>query len=161
MRAARFQPPHTAILFAVVAHLVGRFVSRTCFFLCVRRARSGKLANISRKSNMKKTKDVSDEDEYSADDPEEMEGASEEEWTPEAGAEVSPRYSYFRPLFFSPKQLSLLLHRLESSAPLLQSCVKSHRPRSRLYAIVRGQSSLSVEIPPLRIPCVSSANRNA
>ncbi|KAG7199352.1 hypothetical protein KM043_018196 [Ampulex compressa] len=36
---------------------------------------------------MKKTKDVSDEDEYSADDPEEVEGASEEEWTPEAGAE--------------------------------------------------------------------------
>lgn len=41
---------------------------------------------------MKKTKDVSDEDEYSADDPEEVEGASEEDWT-EAGAEVSPRYS--------------------------------------------------------------------
>lgn len=41
---------------------------------------------------MKKTKDVSDEDEYSADDPEEVEGASEEEWTPEAGAEVNPRY---------------------------------------------------------------------
>lgn len=53
----------------------------------------GKSANISRKSNMKKTKDVSDEDEYSADDPEEVEGASEEEWTPEAGAEVSPRYA--------------------------------------------------------------------
>lgn len=35
---------------------------------------------------MKKTKDVSDEDEYSADDPEEIEGASEEEWTPEPGA---------------------------------------------------------------------------
>ncbi|XP_043251232.1 uncharacterized protein LOC143341881 [Colletes latitarsis] len=36
---------------------------------------------------MKKTKDVSDEDEYSADDPEEIEGASEEDWTPEAGVE--------------------------------------------------------------------------
>ncbi|XP_032662983.1 nucleolin-like [Odontomachus brunneus] len=36
---------------------------------------------------MKKTKDVSDEDEYSADDPDEVEGASEEEWTPEAGPE--------------------------------------------------------------------------
>lgn len=42
---------------------------------------------------MKKTKDVSDEDEYSADDPEEVEGASEEEWTPEAGPEVSPRHT--------------------------------------------------------------------
>lgn len=38
---------------------------------------------------MKKTKDVSDEDEYSADDPEEVEGASEEDWNAEAGAEVS------------------------------------------------------------------------
>ncbi|XP_043285388.1 nucleolin-like [Venturia canescens] len=36
---------------------------------------------------MKKTKDVSDEDEYSADDPEEVEGASEEDWNAEAGAE--------------------------------------------------------------------------
>ncbi|XP_012274415.1 nucleolin [Orussus abietinus] len=36
---------------------------------------------------MKKTEDLSDEDEYSADDPEEVEGASEEEWNPEAGAE--------------------------------------------------------------------------
>ncbi|KAI4482983.1 hypothetical protein M0802_013536 [Mischocyttarus mexicanus] len=40
---------------------------------------------------MKKTKDVSDEDEYSADDPEEVEGASEEEWTPEAGAESATK----------------------------------------------------------------------
>lgn len=38
---------------------------------------------------MKKTKDLSDEDEYSADDPEEVEGVSEDEWTPEPGAEVS------------------------------------------------------------------------
>lgn len=37
---------------------------------------------------MKKNKDVSDEDEYSADDPEEVDGASEEEWPTEAGAEV-------------------------------------------------------------------------
>ncbi|XP_012252997.1 NAD-dependent protein deacetylase HST1-like [Athalia rosae] len=36
---------------------------------------------------MKKTKDMSDEDEYSADDPEEVEGVSEDEWTPEPGAE--------------------------------------------------------------------------
>ena len=42
---------------------------------------------------MKKTKDVSDEDEYSADDPEEVEGASEEDWAPEAGAEVITHYS--------------------------------------------------------------------
>lgn len=49
--------------------------------------------NISRNDSMKKTKDVSDEDEYSADDPEEVGGASEEEWTPEAGAEVSLRHT--------------------------------------------------------------------
>ncbi|XP_051163793.1 nucleolin-like [Leptopilina boulardi] len=37
---------------------------------------------------MKKTKDVSEEDEYSADDPEEVEGGgSEEDWAQEAGAE--------------------------------------------------------------------------
>lgn len=41
---------------------------------------------------MKKTKDMSDEDEYSADDPEEVEGVSEDDWAPEPGAEVSPRY---------------------------------------------------------------------
>lgn len=42
---------------------------------------------------MKKTKDVSEEDEYSADDPEEVEGGgSEEDWAQEAGAEVSPRH---------------------------------------------------------------------
>lgn len=43
---------------------------------------------------MKKTKDVSEEDEYSADDPEEVEGGgSEEEWAQEAGAEVrAPRH---------------------------------------------------------------------
>lgn len=39
---------------------------------------------------MKKIKDVSDEDDYEVDDPDdpEVEGASEEEWTPEPGAEV-------------------------------------------------------------------------
>lgn len=44
---------------------------------------------------MKKTKDVSDEDEYSADDPDEVEEEvpSEEEWTPETGGEVSPRHA--------------------------------------------------------------------
>lgn len=42
---------------------------------------------------MRKTKDVSDEDEYSADDPDEVEGGSEEEWTPDNGAEVSPRHT--------------------------------------------------------------------
>ncbi|KAK0162993.1 hypothetical protein PV327_006711 [Microctonus hyperodae] len=36
---------------------------------------------------MKKNKDVSDEDEYSADDPEEVEGGSEEDWLAEAGTE--------------------------------------------------------------------------
>lgn len=39
---------------------------------------------------MKKIKDVSDEDDYEVDDPDdpEVEGASEEEWAPEPGAEV-------------------------------------------------------------------------
>ncbi|XP_015109371.1 glutamic acid-rich protein [Diachasma alloeum] len=47
-----------------------------------------KQSKISHKINMKKNKDVSDdEDEYSADDPEEVEGASEEDWTPELGVE--------------------------------------------------------------------------
>lgn len=32
---------------------------------------------------MKKNKEVSDEDEYSADDPEEVEGASDDEWAGE------------------------------------------------------------------------------
>jgi len=36
---------------------------------------------------MKKTKDMSDEEEYSADDPDEVEGGSEEDWAPEAGSE--------------------------------------------------------------------------
>lgn len=54
---------------------------------------------------MKKTKDVSDEDEYSADDPEEVEGVSEEDWNAEAGAEVSPRHFILRliyPSFIDP-----------------------------------------------------------
>lgn len=40
---------------------------------------------------MKKIKDYSDEDDYEVDDPDypEVEGASEEEWTPEAGTEVN------------------------------------------------------------------------
>ncbi|XP_011309164.1 VID27-like protein [Fopius arisanus] len=47
-----------------------------------------KHRKISHKINMKKNKDVSDdEDEYSADDPEEVEGASEEDWNAELGAE--------------------------------------------------------------------------
>ena len=53
---------------------------------------------------MKKTKDVSDEDEYSADDPEEVEGASEEDWAPES-AEVRPRHfilKLFYPSFMHP-----------------------------------------------------------
>lgn len=39
---------------------------------------------------MKKIRDVSDEDDYEVDDPDdpEVEGASEEEWIPEPGAEV-------------------------------------------------------------------------
>ncbi|XP_063978516.1 ABC transporter F family member 4-like [Diachasmimorpha longicaudata] len=52
--------------------------------LCV----ESKQSKISHKINMKKNKDVSDdEDEYSADDPEEVEGASEEDWNPELGVE--------------------------------------------------------------------------
>ncbi|KAF7996614.1 hypothetical protein HCN44_002260 [Aphidius gifuensis] len=39
---------------------------------------------------MKKNKEVSDEDEYSADDPEEVEGASDDEWTGEDGAKKRP-----------------------------------------------------------------------
>lgn len=40
---------------------------------------------------MKKIKDYSDEDDYEVDDPDypEVEGASEEEWTPEPGTEVN------------------------------------------------------------------------
>lgn len=41
---------------------------------------------------MKETKDVSDED-FSADDPDEVEGASEEDWAPEAGSEVNKIYT--------------------------------------------------------------------
>lgn len=55
---------------------------------------------------MKRTKDVSDEDEYSADDPEEVEGASEEEWTPEAGPDVSPRYLFISNLFYFTRYFS-------------------------------------------------------
>lgn len=61
---------------------------------------------------MKKTKDVSDEDEYSADDPEEVEGASEEDW--ETGAEVSTRRAWARasiPFTVDPASRSPLLDR--------------------------------------------------
>lgn len=45
---------------------------------------------------MKKIKDVSDDDDYEVDDPDypEVEAASEEEWTPEPGAEVRARATH-------------------------------------------------------------------
>lgn len=49
---------------------------------------------------MKKNKDVSDEDEYSADDPEEVEGGSEEDWLAEAGTEVYNRRFYHNFYFY-------------------------------------------------------------
>jgi hypothetical protein len=53
---------------------------------------------------MKKIKDYSDEDDYEVDDPDypEVEGASEEEWTPEPGTEVSRHAARLHPATFFP-----------------------------------------------------------
>lgn len=102
---------------------------------------------------MKKTKDVSDEDEYSADDPEEMEGASEEEWTPEAGAEVSPRYRCF--------PLSSCLENMPSHFPINRNLLPSSYGTRRdslahgnVYAPLFVAKDLSIGIVLIRIPYI-------
>lgn len=107
-RAIRFS------LHAIGRHIVcGNHARRSLGITCisqvyqvlvevVTRRRGNLITKISRQDNMKKTKDVSDEDEYSADDPEEVEGASEEEWIPETGTEVKTHATLY------PRLVSLL-----------------------------------------------------
>lgn len=86
---------------------------------------------------MKKIKDVSDEDDYEVDDPDdpEVEGASEEDWAPEPGAEVrvhaalrKHRFSILRRISIRGSARTIIVKGLGSFRARLSACQGTSQP---------------------------------